>query len=308
MRGVRKSWIVLAALLTSCEGATEPRVPDLRVTDVTLEARGDTVSLVALADGVVAAAEWESLDPSVVTVTHGGLAAAVASGTARVRASFGGAVGIGTVTVLPPVAISVSELAVVTDPGGEQGMRMRIRNQGGRGYYRLEFWKLDRGGSKRRILSYAQDAEAAPGLDIVYTNYLAGELADWVLAFSREPLADAPVRTSCARLDGLAEPCPSDLPEPPAAVDSVAVLPAAAILQVGDTVQYVARTFAGGVEVTGRPVVWSTPSPDMISLSGTGVVADLKPGYGQVNATVEGTSAGVGLTVASDAPGSRKTR
>jgi hypothetical protein len=299
MRGVRKRWIVLAALLTSCEGATEPRVPDLRVADVTLEARGDTASLVALADGVVASAEWESLDPTVVTVTGSGLATAVASGTARVRARFGGTVSTGFVTVLPPVEIRVSELAVVTDPSGEQGLRMRIRNEGGRGYYRLEFWKRFRDGSKRRILSYPQDAEAAPGLDMVYTNYLAGELADWVLAYSRELLSNEPVRTSCARRDGLAEPCPSDLPDPPAAVDSVAVLPAAAILQVGDTVQYVARAFAGGIEVTGRPVVWSTSSPDVISLSETGVAVALKPGYGQVNATVEGISAGVGLTVSS---------
>ena len=233
MRAIRKRWLVAAlpaALLLAVQGAcddgTGPYVPDLRVPDAELGARGDTVTLTALSDGVLAVAEWESLDPAVVTVTRGGLATAVSTGTARVRAIFGGAVDTGTVTVLPPVDIRVSELAAVTDAGGQQGLQMRIRNEGGRGYYRLEFWKHDAAGGKRRILSYGDDSEAAPGLDIVHRNFLGGELADWVLAYSREPLSEEPARTSCARLDGLAEPCPSDLPDPPASVDSVTVGPA----------------------------------------------------------------------------------
>ena len=297
-------WTVSAALLAACEGATDPRVPDLRVPRVTLEARGDTVSLAALSDGVVAVSEWESLDPSVVTVTRGGLARAVAAGTAQVRASFGGAEAMGTVTVLPPVDIRVSELAVVTDPGGKLGMGMRIRNEGGRGYYRLEFWKHHPPGTRRRILFYGTDTEAPAGMDIVHRNFLGDELADWVVAYSREPLAQEPQRTSCVRLDGQGEPCPSDLPDPPpAAVDSVAVSPGAAVLNVGDTIRYQVRAFSNGVELTGRPVVWSTPSPDVISLTGTGVAVALKPGYGQVNATVEGVTSAVGLTVASGDPG-----
>ena len=295
--------MVLAGLLAACDGATDPHLPDLRVPNVTLEARGDTTWLTAFSDGVMAVSEWESLDPAIVTVTQGGLASAVAAGTAQVRASFGGAVATGTVTVLPPVDIRVSELAVVTDSGGEQGMGMRIRNEGGRGYYRLEFWKHDPHGTKRRILFYGTDTEAPPGLDLVHKNFLGDELADWVVAYSREPLAQEPLRTSCTRLDGKAEPCPSDLPDPPVTVDSVAVSPAAAVLNVGDTLRYQARAFSNGVELTGRSVVWTTPSPDVISLTGTGVVVALKPGYGQVNATVEGITSGVGLTVASTNPG-----
>lgn len=303
MRGIQKGWIVLAGLLTACDTSTVPHVPDLRVSDVTLEARGDTVELEALSDGVVAMARWESLDPSVVTVTEAGLATAVSEGVARVRASFGGAADTGTVTVLSPVDVRVSDLAVVTDPSGEQGMRMRIRNAGGRGFFQLEFWKHDPDGSKRRIVWYATETEAEPGLDVEHRNYLGDELAEWVVAYSREPMAEEPVRTSCARLDGEAAPCPSDLPDPPAAVDSVGVSPAAAVLDVGDTVRFVARAYADGVELTGRPVVWSTPSPDVISLSETGVAVALRPGYGQVNATVEGITSAVGLTVASESPG-----
>ncbi len=303
MTGSRTIWVALAGLLVACETGFEAQAPDLRVQDETLEARGDTTGLVALSHGVVAVAEWESLDPSVVTVTGTGLATAVAAGTARVRATFDGAADTGTVTVLPPVDIRVSDLTVVTDPNGERGVGMRIRNAGGRGFFRLELWKHDPDGSKRRLVWYVNESEAAPGLDVEHRSYLGDELAEWVVAYSREPLADEPVRTSCARLDGEAEPCPSDLPDPPPAVDSVGVSPAAAVLDVGDTVQFVARAYADDVELTGRPVAWSTPSPDVISLSETGVAVALRPGYGQVNATVEGVTSAVGLTVMSESPG-----
>jgi hypothetical protein len=80
-------------------------------------------------------------------------------------------------------------------------------------------------------------------------------------------------------------------------VDSIVIFPAGAVLNVGDTIQYVARTFADGVEVTGRQVVWSTPSQDVISLTEAGVVVALRSGYGQVDATVGDVTVGVGLTV-----------
>ena len=229
----------------------------------------------------------ETLDPAIVEVTAGGLARAVAPGTARVRASFAGAADTGTVTVLPAVDIRVSGLSVVTDPAGEQGMRMRIRNDGGRGFFRLEFWRHDPDGSKRRILWYVNESEAEPGLDVEHRNFLGGELAEWVVAYSREPLSEEPVRTSCARLDGATEPCPSDVVGPPAAVDSVLLTPAAAVVYAGDTIQYIARAFADDVELPGREVVWTTPSPEVISLSATGRAIALRPGYGQVTATVE---------------------
>jgi hypothetical protein len=305
MGRIRTGWIVLAALMAACDNGTEPHVSPLYVGAWTLEARGDTASLTALSDGVAVRADWESLDPSIVQLTQQGRATAVAAGTARVRASFSGAAATGTVTVLPAVDVRVSGLAVVTDPGGEGGMRMRIRNAGGRGFYRLEFWRHAPDGSKRRILWYENETEAEPGLDVEHTDFLGDEVAEWVVAYSREPVSAEPVRTSCARLDGQLEPCPSDLPGSPAAVDSVAVSPAAAVLNLGDTLQYVARVFAGGVEVTGREVVWSTPSPTVIALSATGRVTALRSGYGQVDATVEGITAGVALTVASENAGDR---
>ncbi|MDT8340664.1 MAG: Ig-like domain-containing protein [Longimicrobiales bacterium] len=301
MSRIAGSWIVLAALVAACDDNTGPQVPMLLVSDTVLAARGDTVRLWARADGNTATAGWESLNPSIVTVTEDGLATAVAPGNARVRASFRGAEALGTVSVLPPVDIQVSELAHVTDPGGTPGVRMRIRNLGGRGFYALEIWKLDPGGAKRRIVSYNTEFEAEPGLDIEHVNYLSGEAPDWVVIYSREPLENQPVRTACARVDG-APGCPNDLPDPPM-VHSVVVTPGAAVLDVGDSILYQAQAYdANGAEISGGTVTWHTPSPAVVRLDERGMLTALSPGYGQVEATIDGVQGSVGLTVTVPAP------
>lgn len=287
---------MLAALLAACDGGTGPQVGDLYVRPAVLAARGDTVRLSAWANGSVVGATWESLDTSVVRVTGDGLATATGAGTARVRARFGGVEAQGAVDVLPPVDIRVSELALVTDPAGVQGIRMRIRNHGGRGYYALELWKLDPDGTKRRLVFYTTEAEAAPGLDIEHSNYLSAEAPDWVVVYSREPLAREPVRTACVRVDGLAG-CPSDSPDVPV-VHSVLVTPAAHVFQVGDSVLYRATAYdVNGAEITGRSVTWHTPSPDIVRVDERGMATALAVGYGQVEATIDGVGFAVGLTV-----------
>jgi hypothetical protein len=291
---------LIAALTVACDSGTEPE-PRLHVSELTLEAVGDAAQLQVLVDGMPTSARWVSLDPEIVQVTEAGTATAVSDGTARVRATIASRSAEGLVTVLTPVNIQLSELATVTDPSGEEGTRMRIRNLGGRGYYRLEFWKLNPDGSHTRVVFYNDDAEAPVGLDIIHYNYLADEPADWVLAFSREPLSLAPVRTSCVRLDGHPD-CPSDEPQQPALVDSVSVSPGAAVMAIGQVVQYQARAFANGVEVLGRLVEWNTVTPHIISLTPGGAAQALSPGYGQVQAIVDGVSASVGLTVMTPEP------
>ncbi|MDX1646471.1 MAG: Ig-like domain-containing protein, partial [Longimicrobiales bacterium] len=189
MKGITRVWILIAAALAACDEGMGPQVPELQVQDAVLAARGDTIRLSARGDGVVTEARWESLNPSVATVTRDGLVTAVAPGNVRVRASVAGAQAEGTVIVLPAVDIRLSELALVTDAGWHVGVRMRIRNVGGRGHYALELWKLDENGTKRRILRHLTETEAAPGLDVEHINYLATEAPDWVVAYSREPAA-----------------------------------------------------------------------------------------------------------------------
>jgi hypothetical protein len=198
--------LVLGVLAAACDSVTEP---PLHVPAVTLEAVGDVAQLLASgADGALPS--WESLDPTVVTVTQAGMAVAVASGSARVRARLGSRTAEGTVTVLPPVAVTISDFRVVTNGNGEYaGMAMQLKNEGGRGYYRLQFWKERAEGETehRLILNFITDSEAPVGMDIQSAVNLTAEPADWVMAYSREPSSLGYTRTACVRMDG-GTPCP----------------------------------------------------------------------------------------------------
>jgi uncharacterized protein YjdB len=57
---------------------------------------------------ITGTAVWSSGSPSVATINAGGLASALAQGTAAITASAGGIVGSGTLTVGPPVLVSIS--------------------------------------------------------------------------------------------------------------------------------------------------------------------------------------------------------
>jgi hypothetical protein len=198
--------LALAVVAAACDSVTE--LP-LHVPPVTLEAVGDAAQLVASGtDGALPF--WESLDSPVVTVTPAGMAVAVAPGSARVRARLGSRTAEGTITVLPPVAVTISNFRVVTNGNGEfSGMAMQLKNEGGRGYYRLQFWKERAEGETehRIILNFTTDSEAPVGLDIQAGYHLTDEPADWVMAFSREPSSVGYTRTACVRLDA-GTPCP----------------------------------------------------------------------------------------------------
>lgn len=199
--------LVVAAGL-ACDSPTEPT---LGVIDLTLEAVGDAAQLTANVMGSSQLPRWESLDDDVVTVTEAGMAVAVAPGTATVRARIGSRTAEGTVTVLPPVDVELSQLAWGTDPGGMTGMTMRLRNLGGRGFFRMEYWKqrATPDGEHQRILYYFNDVEAPVGMDVTHGNYIIDEPADWVVVQVREPRSVDYVVTSCVRLDG-GQPCPMD--------------------------------------------------------------------------------------------------
>lgn len=200
--------LLLAAAALACDSPAEVQ---LGFAPVTLEAVGDVVQLEANVKGSDHLPRWESLNPEVVTVTEAGMAVAVRQGTATVTARIGSKIVEGTVTVLEPVHVEVTNLQVVEDGFGQPGMRMRLKNLGGRGYFRLEFWKQRAGPGEehQRVLYWGTDGEAPVGLDIEHSSFILDEPADWVVAYSREPQSLTHTSSSCVRLDG-GLPCPMD--------------------------------------------------------------------------------------------------
>jgi hypothetical protein len=200
--------LVTLATLAGCESPTDP--PLLHVQAQTLEAVGDAIQLVA--SGTQGELPfWESLDTAVVSVTPAGMARARTPGTARVRARLGSRTADGTVLVMDPVDVRISDLRILTNAAGEYaGMAMQVRNVGGRGYYRLQFWRERAEGEAdhRSVLSFSTDTEAPVGMDYqTSTGGVPAEPADWVVAYSRAPNDVGFVRTACVRLDG-GQPCP----------------------------------------------------------------------------------------------------
>jgi hypothetical protein len=202
----RTAAVALFALAAACDSPTD--VSPITVQPVTIEAVGDAVQLVAQG-AATALPRWESLDTTIVTVTPAGMAVAVRSGTATVRARLGSHIDEGTVTVLPPVNLQLSNVRVVTDAQGQTGLAMQVTNVGGRGYYRIEMWKAAAEGEPghRRISWQASDSEAGAGMTFGSMYWGLTETPDWVVVYAREPLVLQAGMTACVRLDG-GSPCP----------------------------------------------------------------------------------------------------
>jgi hypothetical protein len=198
--------LALFALTAACDSPTE--IPLFTVQSATIPAVGDAVQLVV--DGAQGALpSWESLDTTIVSVTPAGMAVGVGPGTATVRARLGSRTEEGTVTVLPPVDVRLTNVQIVTDGAGHTGLSMQVTNLGGRGFYRIEMWKAAGEGEAghRRISWSANDNEAGPDMSYGVTYWDLSDTPDWVLAYAREPLVLQFGMTACVRLDG-GSPCP----------------------------------------------------------------------------------------------------
>jgi uncharacterized protein YjdB len=91
---------------------------------------------------------------------------------------------------------------------------------------------------------------------------------------------------------------PPPPPPTPAAVASVSVSLAASSLTAGGTTQATAiLRDAGGATLTGRSIQWSSASPQVASVSGSGVVTAVAPGTTSISATSEGVAGSAQLTV-----------
>lgn len=84
------------------------------------------------------------------------------------------------------------------------------------------------------------------------------------------------------------EPAAPTPPEP--TVESVVITsPSATALEATGTRQLVARALDGaGRELSGRSFTWSTTTPDLVSVSSTGLVTGVLPGAAEVVASTEG--------------------
>ena len=89
----------------------------------------------------------------------------------------------------------------------------------------------------------------------------------------------------------------------PAQIVAVHVTPLAAVLEVGETKQYGATAVdADGNPVDGHDITWIAEPAERVSITASGLVTALAPGYAQVRAAIAGIAGTVALTVATPEP------
>ena len=214
---------------------------------------------------------WTSSNSAIATVSPTGVVTAVAAGAVVVTANSEGIAGIAAVTVaLTPVGSILVTPSVVVATAGEQ-VQLSAVTRDANGVVvtgRVVTWTSNNA-------SVAQ--VSATGL----VTTLSGGIA--TITASSEGKSDVALVTVAA----LIKP-----------VSTITVSPTTLALSTGSTGELFAVTKdADGLVLAGRPVVWTSSSPLVASVSPTGSVVALTAGTATITATSEGKTATATVTV-----------
>ena len=213
---------------------------------------------------------WSSDAPGVASVTADGLVSAVATGTATITATSEGQSGSSSVIVsaVPVASVNVSPATATLRIGTSVQLNASTRDSAGNVLIgRTVTW-----------------SSSAPGVAGVSAGGLVSALANGSATIT----ATSEGKTATAAITVTVVP-----------VASISVSPTSASLFVGRTVQLSATTkdSANNV-VTGRTVTWSSSTPGVATVSGSGVVTAVSAGSATITVTSEGVSMTSAITVA----------
>lgn len=237
---------------------------------------GSTVRLSAQASTLdnrpAPAVLWRSLAPSVASV-DGGVVTGVSAGSARILAEAGAKVGIADVVVIrPPVAsVSLTPASVSLAVGASMQLSVVTRDANG---------DVLTGRAVAWISSSPSVASVSP------SGVVAGVAAGSV---SITATSEGRSASSSVTVTSVAAP-----------VASVTVTPATASVQIGQTLQMTATMRdAGGVQLGGRTVEWTSSNPSAATVNGSGLVSGIALGSVTITATSEGKSGSSTITMTS---------
>jgi len=141
-------------------------------------------------------------------------------------------------------------------------------------------------------------------------NVIAGRAVQWatsntsVATVSAAGLVTAVAEgtaTVSATVDG--KTGQADVTVLPVPAASVRLTPRTMVLDPGTTRQLAAAALdAGGNVLEGRTIEWSTDAPSVATVSATGLVQAVAPGYADIRATIEGKWSTTSVTVATPEP------
>src|SRR6266702_4211052 len=214
---------------------------------------------------------WSSSNPSVATVNASGLVTGVAAGSATITAVSEGKSGGAAITV-NPATVPVASVAVT--PAATS---------------------LPTGGTVQ-LTAIPKDANGTPltGRSVAWTSSNGA-----VATVGSSGLVTA-VATGSATITATSEgqSGSASITVTTVPVASVAVTPAAASVQVGQTVPLTATPKdASGTPLSGRVINWSSSNTAFATVSSSGVVSGVAAGVATITATSEGQSGSSSITV-----------
>ncbi|MFN8668707.1 MAG: Ig-like domain-containing protein [Gemmatimonadaceae bacterium] len=213
---------------------------------------------------------WSVSNPSVVTVTQGGVVTGVSSGTAQVAASAGGK------SVIVPVTVAPRAVALVRLTPATSTIRVGANTA-------LTAQLLDSTGATLVGPTVAWSTSAATVATVSGTGVVTGVTPGSVTITAR---AGSVSGTAVVEVQAIP-------------VASVVVTPTTATILDGATLTLAASPRdSAGRTLTGRTVTWASSANAVASVSSNGVVLAVAPGTATITAASEGKTATSSVTVA----------
>ncbi len=223
-------------------------------------------------DNLTAYVTWSSAKTSVATIVPGGLAKGVTAGTSSIVAKLSGVTGSTTLTVTPPVLVSIA--VTPANPSIAKGLTLQFTATG-----------TYSDGSAQTITNTATWSSSVPSVATITASGLATGVGTGMSNVT-------------ASLGSIVSPA-DGLTVTPATLVSIAVTPANPAIAKGTTQQFTATgtyTDSSTSDLTAS-ASWSSSNPAAASVSATGLVTANAQGVTTVAASANSISGSTLLTV-----------
>ena len=212
---------------------------------------------------------WSSSDDAVARVSGQGVVTAVAAGTATIRASSEGQVGVSIVTVVPvPVAsVEIAPSSASISVGENVQLTATTRDAAG------------------GVLTDRPVTWTSSQVDVAIVSSAGLVVGLKAGTATIEAVSEGKVGSAVVTVRSVS-------------VASVSVSPSSATLREGESITLTATPRdAAGVALSGRAISWSSSRTSVATVSGEGVVKAVGTGTATITATSEGKSGSASITV-----------